>query len=129
MSILSIGFTILIVVVGLFLSLWVIIPAPIFALMPLSVGAPEISPTLIAVNALGLGLSFLLFKFSPWRVSHPSRLLVLLVLSSLALILSRANSQRYNNRPIAKLCRPSVPIIRRRFRWNCRPNGDRGPCR
>jgi acetyl esterase/lipase len=88
MSILSIGFTILIVLVGLFLSVWVVIPAPIFALMPLSVGAPEVSPTLIAVNGLGLGLSFLLFKFSPWRVSHPSRLLVLLVLSSLALILS-----------------------------------------
>ncbi len=88
MSILSIGFTILLVLVGLGLSLWVIIPAPIFSLMPLSVGAPEISPTLIMVNFLALTLSFLLFKFSPWRVSHPPRLLLLLLLSSLALMLS-----------------------------------------
>jgi acetyl esterase/lipase len=88
MSILSIVFTVLLVLVGLGLSLWVIIPAPIFSLMPLSVGAPEISPTLIVVNFLALTLSFLLFKFSPWRVSHPQRLLVLLMLSSLALILS-----------------------------------------
>jgi acetyl esterase/lipase len=88
MSILSIAFTLILVVVGLGLSLWVVIPAPIFALMPLSVGAPEISPTLIAVNGLALGLSCLLFKFSPWRVSHPTRLLALLGLSSLALILS-----------------------------------------
>jgi acetyl esterase/lipase len=88
MSILSIVCTFLLVLVGLFLSFWVIIPAPIFALMPLSVGAPEISPTLIGVNCLGLGLSFLLFRFSPWRVSHPSRLLLILALSSLALILS-----------------------------------------
>jgi acetyl esterase/lipase len=88
MSILSISFTVLLVLVGLSLSLWVVIPAPIFSLMPLSVGAPEISPTLIGVNCLALTLSFLLFKFSPWRVSHPPRLLVLLMLSSLALILS-----------------------------------------
>jgi acetyl esterase/lipase len=88
MSILSIGFTLILVVVGLGLSLWVVVPAPIFALMPLSVGAPEISLTLIGVNLLALTLSLLLFKFSPWRVSHPTRLLGLLVLSSLALILS-----------------------------------------
>ncbi|MGI0495169.1 alpha/beta hydrolase fold domain-containing protein [Alkalinema pantanalense CENA528] len=36
--------------IGLFLSLWIFIPAPIFALLPLSVGAPEVSPWLLLVN-------------------------------------------------------------------------------
>ncbi|MEO1209736.1 MAG: alpha/beta hydrolase [Cyanobacteria bacterium J06638_20] len=44
---------------GLFLSLWIVIPAPTAFLLPLGVGAPEISPWLIGINAIalvGLGL-------------------------------------------------------------------------
>ncbi|GAB4157658.1 MAG: hypothetical protein Fur0046_37430 [Cyanobacteria bacterium J069] len=37
---------------GLFLSLWVVVPAPTFALLPLGVGAPEISPLLLVLNGL-----------------------------------------------------------------------------
>jgi acetyl esterase/lipase len=52
-------------VIGLFLSLWIVIPAPIFLLLPLSVGAPEISPWLIVLNAIAALLCrqsrFLLF--------------------------------------------------------------------
>ena len=37
---------------GLALSLWVVVPAPTLALLPLGVGAPEISPLLLLVNGL-----------------------------------------------------------------------------
>ena len=40
--------------VGLFLSLWIVVPAPTFTLLPLGVGAPEISPWLLGLNGLGL---------------------------------------------------------------------------
>jgi len=39
---------------GLFLSLWVVVPAPTAFLLPLGVGAPEISPWLISINAIAL---------------------------------------------------------------------------
>jgi acetyl esterase/lipase len=45
--------------VGLFLSSWIVIPAPTFFLLPLGVGAPEISPLLFAGNTLLLGFSLL----------------------------------------------------------------------
>jgi acetyl esterase/lipase len=41
---------------GLFLSVWIIFTPANFSLYPLAVGAPEISPWLIALNALALGL-------------------------------------------------------------------------
>jgi acetyl esterase/lipase len=37
---------------GLFLSLWIILPAPTMLLLPLSVGAPEVSPWLLIGNAI-----------------------------------------------------------------------------
>jgi acetyl esterase/lipase len=44
---------------GLFLSLWIVVPAPTAFLLPLGVGAPEISPWLIGINTIALlGLSF-----------------------------------------------------------------------
>ncbi|PSN19212.1 esterase [filamentous cyanobacterium CCP5] len=42
---------------GLILSLCIVLPAPIAALLPFAVVAPEISPWLVVVNLLGLGLS------------------------------------------------------------------------
>ena len=44
---------------GFFLSLWIVIPAPTFSLLPLGVGAPEVSPWLIAINAIALLLTIL----------------------------------------------------------------------
>lgn len=41
-------------VVGCFLSLWIVIPAPTFALLPLGIGAPEVSLWLIGINAIAL---------------------------------------------------------------------------
>ncbi|MFB2898387.1 alpha/beta hydrolase fold domain-containing protein [Aerosakkonemataceae cyanobacterium BLCC-F50] len=46
--------------ITLFLSIWIIVPAPTFFLLPLGVGAPEISPWLIGGNVLALIL--ILFK-------------------------------------------------------------------
>ncbi len=51
----------LLTAVGLFLSLWTIVPAPIFSLLPLSVGAPEISPGILILNAVGLSLSAIVY--------------------------------------------------------------------
>ena len=42
----------LLIGIGLFLSLWIVIPAPIISLLPLGVGAPEISPGLMVLNAI-----------------------------------------------------------------------------
>ncbi len=59
---------------GLFLSLWIVIPAPTFSLLPLGVGAPEVSPWLIALNGSALLLTV---------VVHPSRLSALSLIGSL----------------------------------------------
>ncbi|MEG4082955.1 alpha/beta hydrolase [Microcoleus sp. POL10_C6] len=45
--------------IALFLSLWVIVPAPTMFLYPLAVGAPEISPWLVAINTIALLLNLL----------------------------------------------------------------------
>ncbi len=37
-----------------FLSLWIVIPAPTFSLLPLGIGAPEVSPWLVVVNTIAL---------------------------------------------------------------------------
>ena len=72
--------------VGLFLSIWIVLPAPIFSLLPLSVGAPEISPGLIFFNTLTLLLALLIFWSGD---AHKSRLFIFtLCLSGLALVLS-----------------------------------------
>ncbi|MBD2256837.1 alpha/beta hydrolase [Pseudanabaena sp. FACHB-2040] len=66
--------------VGLFLSLWIVIPAPVFALLPLSVGAPEISPWLLGANAIALLIAGWAGKARLSRIA--------LGLSALALVLS-----------------------------------------
>ncbi len=45
--------------IGLFLSLWVIVPAPTMFLYPLAVGSPEISPWLVGINTIALLLNLL----------------------------------------------------------------------
>jgi acetyl esterase/lipase len=46
--------------VALFLSLWVVVAAPTFTLLPLGIGAPELSPWLFGLN--GIALLLLLFS-------------------------------------------------------------------
>ena len=44
--------------IGLFLSIWIIIPAPIYLLLPLGVGAPEVCHWLLLLNTTAFALSF-----------------------------------------------------------------------
>ncbi len=77
---------IFLLLIGLGLSLWIILPAPIFSLLPLSVGMPEISPGLILFNTLALILGWVRF----WNRSprQPQLFILTLCLSGLALVLS-----------------------------------------
>lgn len=56
--------TVIVSAIGFFLSAWVILPAPIFELLPLAIGAPEVSPWLWLVNLLGGGLAIQLLRIS-----------------------------------------------------------------
>ena len=66
--------------IGLFLSLWVIVPAPTLFLYPLAVGAPEISPWLVGINTIALLLNLL-------RRHQRKVYIILLICNLLALIL------------------------------------------
>ncbi|ELS03062.1 esterase/lipase [Xenococcus sp. PCC 7305] len=65
---------------GFFLSLWIIIPASTFSLLPLGVGAPELSPWLIVINAIALLLTVLVHN--SWLSA------IIFICSLLGLILS-----------------------------------------
>ena len=65
-------------ILGFFLSLWIVIPAPNMFLLPLGVGAPEVSPLLIIINAIALLLAVFVPTPSP----------VILICSLLGLLLS-----------------------------------------
>ncbi|MGF1542551.1 MAG: alpha/beta hydrolase fold domain-containing protein [Pleurocapsa sp.] len=67
--------------IGLFLSLWIVIPAPNYPLLILGVSAPEVSPWLVIVNAIALVLVIVQFN-SSWLNN------TLLICSLLALCLS-----------------------------------------
>ena len=60
-----------------FLSLWIVLPGPNLVLLPLAVGAPEISPLLLLLSLLALILAV--------RHRRPSRLLIGLSIITLAL--------------------------------------------
>jgi acetyl esterase/lipase len=66
--------------IALFLSLWVIVPAPTMFLYPLAVGAPEISPWLVAINTIALLLNLL-------RRHQGKVYIILLICNLFALIL------------------------------------------
>lgn len=50
--------------IGLFLSLWIVVPAPNLTLLTFGVGAPEISPWLVLLNAIALLLAVVQPKVS-----------------------------------------------------------------
>ncbi|MEO1132318.1 MAG: alpha/beta hydrolase [Cyanobacteria bacterium J06639_1] len=56
MAIVSI-FTVVLSAVGCFLSVWIVVPAPVFVLLPLSVAAPELAPWLCLGNGVALALA------------------------------------------------------------------------
>ncbi|KGF72948.1 esterase [Neosynechococcus sphagnicola sy1] len=57
----------LLAVFGFLLSLWIVIPAPTEWLLPLAVGAPELSPWLLGLNLLVMVLSFLGCQLLGWQ--------------------------------------------------------------
>ncbi|MGF1489408.1 MAG: alpha/beta hydrolase fold domain-containing protein [Prochloraceae cyanobacterium] len=65
---------------GFLLALWIVIPAPNMFLLRLGVGAPEISPLLIIVNAIALLLGIV--SIGSWYFA------IIMICSSIALLLS-----------------------------------------
>lgn len=55
--------------VGLFLSVWIVLPAFTAALLPLTVGAPEISPWLMAGNAIAIAITVSIRAYPFWKGS------------------------------------------------------------
>ncbi len=76
----------LLLLVGLFLSIWIILPAPIFSLLPFSVAAPEISPGVLILNGLVAMSIAIVFWLRGFR--YPKLFCWTLCLSGLALVLS-----------------------------------------
>ena len=81
MAFLTSGALLILSIVGCFLSLWIVVPAPTFSLLPLGIGVPELSPWLIGVNAIALLLVALRLQ-SSWICD------IALGLSLLGLLLS-----------------------------------------
>jgi acetyl esterase/lipase len=80
--------------IGLFFSIWISLPAPIFSLLPLSVAAPEISPGLLILNgfvAISIAIAFYLRGFRYQRL-----FVITLCVSGLALGLSAAPLMRFS---------------------------------
>ena len=71
----------LLVALGLFLSLWTIVPAPTLSLLIFGVGVPELSPWIAGLNLIAL--SFILVKFQPSYLD-----ITFLIASLMALALS-----------------------------------------
>lgn len=78
--------TLLLSGIGLFLSAWIIIPAPVLFLLPLGVGAPEVSPWLLGLNSVALFLSLPKLRQSRLQQVTLSASLVGLLLSALPLL-------------------------------------------
>ena len=81
--------------IALFLSVWIIVPAPTFSLLPLAVGAPEISPWLILLNVIALLLTISQLKVSFLYNAALIANLLGLVLSCLPLIQLPAANARF----------------------------------
>ena len=81
-------------ILGLLLSLWLIIPAPTFSLLPFGVCAPELSPWLIALNAIALASVFWIFPSWLSNFVIVCSLLGLLI-SFLPLLQFRATKNRF----------------------------------
>ena len=87
----------LLCLISFLLCIWIVIPAPIFSLLPLSVGTPEISPWLLGINiTIAIILAIAIIKSqSDWATRISLALIIAaLILSALPLSqLSQARSQ------------------------------------
>jgi acetyl esterase/lipase len=87
------GLTLLIGGVAFFLTAWIVVPAPTFALLPLGVGAPEVSPWLMGANAIAALLA-LRFVHKRWLRLVLACSLFSLLISTLPLSQFPAANQR-----------------------------------
>ncbi|NJR38831.1 MAG: alpha/beta hydrolase [Leptolyngbyaceae cyanobacterium CSU_1_4] len=83
---LAMGLAIGLAGIGLFLSAWIVLPPPNFFLLRLAVGAPEISPVLMMINAIALLLLLITYSTSPLKSIALICATVGLILSALPLI-------------------------------------------
>ncbi|HEY9907627.1 MAG TPA: hypothetical protein V6D18_08455, partial [Thermosynechococcaceae cyanobacterium] len=78
-------------VIGLFLSVWIVVPAPNFSLLPFGVATPELSPWLLGLNAIAAIVAFKSLKLGWLGYGALASSVVALTLSSLPLMqLSKA---------------------------------------
>ncbi|MEW5860100.1 MAG: alpha/beta hydrolase [Cyanobacteriota bacterium] len=78
---------------ALFLSSWIVVPAPTMSLLPLGVGAPEVSPWLVMLNAIASLLALVMIRRSPWQFLALAASLLALLLSLLPLLQMPATQQ------------------------------------
>jgi len=81
-----IGLAMVLAGIGLFLSAWIVLPPPNFFLLRLAVGAPEISPVLMIINAIALLILLATYSTSPLKSIALVCATIGLILSSLPLI-------------------------------------------
>jgi len=107
--------------IGLFLSLWIVIPAPTLFLLPLGVGAPEISPWLVGVNAIAI---LLLLRFHQGLFSRIFLVgsVVALILSLLPLMQVSSTNQRFSVAMQSALGNDYLEPISQERRVNNRPS-------
>jgi acetyl esterase/lipase len=79
--------------VGLFLSSWIVIPAPTMPLLTLAVGAPEVSPILLVFNVIALLLSVANIRYQLQRFSLIASILGLLICAVLLINISPTQRQ------------------------------------
>lgn len=86
--------TFLLSCISWFLTIWIVVPAPTLTLLPLGVGAPEISPWLMVTNAIALWLVWYSFRLQGWLWLLLGIGLASLVISSLPLSQFTATQHR-----------------------------------
>ncbi|MEB3292619.1 MAG: alpha/beta hydrolase [Synechococcales bacterium] len=109
-----------------FLSLWIILPAPIFSLLPLSVGTPEVSPWLLCFSSISAVLSVYLtyFKKLPapywldrWAIAFSVLSLVLSSLPLLQLPAAHQMAQTTFRRTLGEHFTQPIPVtVQQRWR-------------
>lgn len=80
---------------NLFVSAWIVLPPPNMFLVKLAVGAPEVSPWLIALNGIATWIVATFVRRSPWQVVFLSASLLALFFSTLPLLQFPHTNQRF----------------------------------
>ncbi|MFW6296374.1 MAG: alpha/beta hydrolase fold domain-containing protein [Halothece sp.] len=78
--------SLIVAVLGIFLTIWIVFPAPTMFLLPFGVVAPEVSPLLVGGNAIALLLITLFFPSNWLQYSLILSSAIALIISTLPLI-------------------------------------------